>query len=125
MSVLPCGCSSRAYSVRQAEEQALHPSAPEAAKLPTAAPSEPPKKKKKGPKGPNPLSVKKKKPKPSDSATKMKDSSVMKALGEKRKRDDEDDVQPSTTASEDVGQKRKRRRKHGTRSSIDQLPDAS
>ncbi|KAI0735249.1 Fcf1-domain-containing protein, partial [Earliella scabrosa] len=44
-----------------AEEQALHPTAPEAAKLPTAAPSEPPKKKKKGPKGPNPLSVKKKK----------------------------------------------------------------
>ncbi|KAH9937615.1 Fcf1-domain-containing protein, partial [Fomitopsis serialis] len=44
-----------------AEEQVLHPSAPEIAVLPsTSAPTETPKKKK-GPKGPNPLSVKKKK----------------------------------------------------------------
>ncbi|KAJ7597229.1 Fcf1-domain-containing protein [Mycena floridula] len=69
----------------------------EKALLPTAlAPSmEPaPKKKKKGPKGPNPLSVKKKK-----TPTAVKPE----ATGEKRKRDDEADEQPT--------RKRKRRRK--------------
>ncbi|KAL6299026.1 Fcf1-domain-containing protein, partial [Sparassis latifolia] len=55
---------------RSVEEEALHPSAPELAALPTSlkddadADTEPVRKKRKGPKGPNPLSVKKKKAKP-------------------------------------------------------------
>jgi len=91
------------------EEKALHPSAPEIATLPSTAPPEPPKKKRKGPKGPNPLSVKKKKPKP-DIPT---PAETMKQTGEKRKHVDdvgEGTVQSHTT-EENGGHKRKRRRK--------------
>ncbi|KAI0724472.1 Fcf1-domain-containing protein [Cerioporus squamosus] len=100
------------------EEKALHPTAPEAAKLPTTAPTEPPRKKKKGPKGPNPLSVKKKKP---NAAATTKDAPPAKSkaeVGEKRRRED-GDVDSSSTHMEGTGHKRKRRRKHGPSSSAD------
>ncbi|RPD82633.1 PIN domain-like protein [Lentinus tigrinus ALCF2SS1-7] len=96
------------------EEKALHPTAPEAAKIPSAAtPTEPIRKKKKGPKGPNPLSVKKRKPKPEASATARNTTAESEsAIGEKRKRED-DDGQSSAAHTERSGHKRKRRRKHG------------
>ncbi|PCH33571.1 Fcf1-domain-containing protein [Wolfiporia cocos MD-104 SS10] len=95
-----------------AEERALHPSAPELAKLPSTAAAEPPKKKKKGPKGPNPLSVKKKKAKVDQPTSKEKKSSKDEhvRVGEKRRRD-EDTEEPKTPATEGSGHKRKRRRK--------------
>ena len=79
-----------------------------------SAPAEPPRKKKKGPKGPNPLSVKKKKPKPGATVPKQSADSVVQA-GEKRKRHDVDD---DSTAHklEGSGHKRKRRRKHAGQS---------
>ncbi|KAI0757076.1 Fcf1-domain-containing protein [Daedaleopsis nitida] len=98
------------------EEKALHPTAPEAAKLPTTAPPEPPKKMKKGPKGPNPLSVKKKKPKPDAPSLKHEESNHLKVFaGDKRKRDEED-VDSTTTSVRPGGKghKRKRRRQHAT-----------
>ena len=98
----------------QAEEKALHPTAPEAEKLPsTSTPVDPPRKKKKGPKGPNPLSVKKKKPKADTSAP--PNSSETKAMvGEKRRRDDDGADNPvSQTEGAASTHKRKRRRKHG------------
>ncbi|KIY72135.1 Fcf1-domain-containing protein [Cylindrobasidium torrendii FP15055 ss-10] len=86
-----------------AEEKALHPSAQDLALVPKS--DEPPKKKRKGPKGPNPLSVKKKKPTPAPNPK----------PGEKRKRDaEEDEARPSTNADPDhqsQGGKRKRRKK--------------
>lgn len=109
----PCSYAHRVCPCSQEEEKALHPTAPEAAKLPTTAPTEPPRKKKKGPKGPNPLSVKKKKPKPEASATAKKVQVESKAdVGEKRKRED-DDGESSAPHIEPTGHKRKRRRTHG------------
>ncbi|KAI0778105.1 PIN domain-like protein [Trametes elegans] len=99
------------------EEKALHPSAPEAAKLPARAPTEPPRKKKKGPKGPNPLSVKKKKTQ-TESGKPVK-SADSQASGEKRKREEETDANHSAQRSEGTGHKRKRRRKHGAGSAGD------
>ncbi|RPD63019.1 PIN domain-like protein [Lentinus tigrinus ALCF2SS1-6] len=91
----------------------LHPTAPEAAKIPSAATPTEPIRKKKGPKAPNPLSVKKKKPKPEASATARKTPAESEsAIGEKRKRED-DDGQSSAAHIESSGHKRKRRRKHG------------
>lgn len=59
-----CFFPSRFFGFVQAEEQGQQVSAPERAKIHAAdaqAAPEPPRKKRKGPKGPNPLSVKKKK----------------------------------------------------------------
>ncbi|TFK94286.1 PIN domain-like protein, partial [Polyporus arcularius HHB13444] len=92
------------------EEKALHPTAPEAAKLPAAAPTEPPKKKKKGPKGPNPLSVKKKKSNAAATTKKETPAESKAVVGEKRRRED-GDGQSEATHGEETGHKRKRRRK--------------
>ncbi|KAI0762909.1 PIN domain-like protein [Fomes fomentarius] len=107
------------------EEKALHPTAPEAAKLPLAAPEEPPRKKKRGPKGPNPLSVKKKKSKPGD--TTLKKSRDQDAVtGQKRKRDvDEDREGPSATQLPESGHKRKRKRKQSATSAAAQVVENS
>lgn len=89
----------------QNEEEALKPSGSDLALIPKA---EELKKKRKGPKGPNPLSVKKKKVPPPSQAR-------------KRKREDEEEDKPQQGAGEDhadpqetsqprSGRKRKRRR---------------
>ncbi|KAH9835629.1 Fcf1-domain-containing protein [Rhodofomes roseus] len=101
-----------------AEEQVLHPSAPEIATLPsTSTPAEAPKRKMKGPKGPNPLSVKKKKPKVDPSApNKAANESEQGHAGAKRTRGEDADgnvdggEEPS---SQGAGRKRKRRKKMG------------
>ncbi|KAM5535389.1 hypothetical protein V8D89_010911, partial [Ganoderma adspersum] len=101
------------------EEKALRPTEPEAAKLTatTSAPTEPPCKKK-GPKGPNPLSMKKKKPMPevNTSAAEDQHRDSKAHVGEKRRRQD-DDQDERPTMTEGSGHKRKRRRKHGGPSS--------
>ncbi|KAF9240950.1 Fcf1-domain-containing protein [Melanogaster broomeanus] len=97
---------------QQNEEQALEPSVAERATLPSQSPSDPPRRKK-GPKGPNSLSVKKKTktilpqtiPNPS---SKLFNLPVDIAMGEKRKREDEEDTAPAPGT-----RKRKRRRKPG------------
>ncbi|KAJ7275333.1 Fcf1-domain-containing protein [Mycena haematopus] len=104
-------------SKEHSEEQALHLTGSEKRSLAPSMSTDPPPRKKKGPKGPNPLSVKKKKvanqpPAPKD---KRKDT----AVGEKRKRADTDDMETATTdqRSADLQQqdeprrKKKRRRK--------------
>jgi U3 small nucleolar RNA-associated protein 23 len=108
----------------QADEKALRPTHSELSTLPSKAPIELPKKRK-GPKGPNPLSVKKKKP-AENSATTSKGKGKQRdpphhAVGEKRKRGVEEEVeskdvsQPNTTEHDgnvQGGHKRKRRRKN-------------
>ncbi|KAJ7462680.1 Fcf1-domain-containing protein [Mycena galericulata] len=110
------------------EEQALHASGSERQSLATpSTASEPPRKKKKGPKGPNPLSVKKKRVdgnKPpakekSKGTEKKKEKPVPAAsdpvVGEKRKRDATSDSQgPASEQQQDEPhRKKKRRRKVG------------
>ncbi|KAI0068472.1 hypothetical protein BV25DRAFT_1773973, partial [Artomyces pyxidatus] len=85
------------------QQNAMAPSTSEAAKLKTSAPPPPPVKKRKGPKAPNPLSVKKKKtveqpPKKTKDTTRKVDTGAQglagtkqKNVGEKRKRGDDDD----------------------------------
>ncbi|KDQ63804.1 hypothetical protein JAAARDRAFT_53993 [Jaapia argillacea MUCL 33604] len=106
-----------------AEEQALHPTAPEKAQLSSTTPADPPPpRKKKGPKAPNPLSVKKKKAKEPDTKREESRSLPRDRADEvdadpKRKRDvednemlnegDVDEVQPISAS----GRRRKRRRK--------------
>lgn len=102
-------------SKRKSEEQSLHPTAPDIALVGPSS-LDPPPKKRKGPKGPNPLSVKKKKV---DNPTKGKNSSGRthddpRTLTErKRKRnndeDDAEDVEPRSVIH--PTRKRKRRRK--------------
>ncbi|OJT11822.1 rRNA-processing protein utp23 [Trametes pubescens] len=95
-----------------AEEKALHPSAPEAATLPTTAPEERPKKKK-GPKGPNPLSVKRKKTESSATAPAKKGGNGANAnTGDKREREDDAEADAPASQPDTIGHKRKRRRKH-------------
>ena len=92
----------------QAEEQTLHPSAPEMANLPSSGvPAEPPKKRK-GPKGPNPLSVKKKKSKDEVDTHNKKQESERSDAGSKRKLTEQYD---GVDAQPPGGRKRKRRRK--------------
>ena len=98
----------------QAEEEILHPSAPEVATLPSSGtPSDSPEKKKKGPQAPNPLSAKKKKPK--------NEASERDHTSEKRKRAEDDGVeaQPSQRP------KRKRRRKAADHSEDGQAEKAT
>jgi len=93
----------------QAERQALGATVSELANLPAES-SNPPRRKK-GPKGPNPLSVKKKVVRSTDARTPRNDvaagpsSRDASSAGEKRRRGDEE--QPVAS------RKRKRRRKHG------------
>ncbi|KAJ7357068.1 PIN domain-like protein [Mycena albidolilacea] len=106
------------------EEQALHPTGSEKQSLAPSTSAEPPRKKKKGPKGPNPLSVKKKKvetkPPVAKDKGKAKERPVPEAAaGEKRKRDDTADDNETATAQQpadsqpqdELRRKKKRRRK--------------
>lgn len=102
----------------QTEQQALMPSVTELAQIASTSKIEdvPPKKKRKGPKGPNPLSVKKKqKDAPSGAAKPKKPHDPLQKVGEKRKRDE--DVRPEGAEGREgfdeptSGHKRKRRRK--------------
>ncbi|KAL1669070.1 Fcf1-domain-containing protein [Schizophyllum commune] len=105
----------------------LKPSAQDAslASKPSTSKEEPPKKKHKGPKGPNPLSVKKKQ-KGTDAALKGKKPEEGAKAGEKRKRSQEDDdhaegghakvdiiTGDDGEAGQSSGRKRKRKRKTG------------
>ncbi|KAF7339717.1 rRNA-processing protein utp23 [Mycena sanguinolenta] len=104
-------------SLEQNEEQALHATGSEKQSLAPSASTEPPRKKKKGPKGPNPLSVKKKKVESHPPLA--KDKKKVAVVGEKRKRDDTDDKETETrdqqTADsqqqDEPRRKKKRRRK--------------
>ncbi|KAF9651513.1 hypothetical protein BDM02DRAFT_3110629 [Thelephora ganbajun] len=106
----------------KADEAALSPAKSELVKLPTSAQQpEPPKKKRRGPKGPNPLSVKKKKPVVSqpDQPNLVTDHTP---LGTKRKREDEQggvEASAETSQAPGGGHKRKRRRKTKTEPSTD------
>ncbi|KAF7339900.1 rRNA-processing protein utp23 [Mycena venus] len=108
------------------EEQALHPTGSEKQSLAPSTSAEPPRKKKKGPKGPNPLSVKKKKveskPPPAKDKGKAKEKPVAGArdavVGDKRKRDDTDDKetaardeQPGDPQQQDESRRKKKRRR--------------
>ncbi|KAF7978871.1 hypothetical protein HWV62_44355 [Athelia sp. TMB] len=112
------------------EAEALRPTAPDLALVPPKAPVQPVHKKK-GPKAPNPLSMKKKKPKTEGEGAGKKDKGKGKATpngvskisshestGEKRKRTsaEDEDAQPKddaelSTLEPEGGHKRKRRRK--------------
>ncbi|KZT30343.1 PIN domain-like protein [Neolentinus lepideus HHB14362 ss-1] len=99
------------------EEQALLvPDAEKAHLPPIASTIEPPKKKCKGPKGPNPLSVKKKKTKSDTSVSPANTASREFGggqVGSKRKREDADVSRDEALRMDgDVGLMRKRRRKH-------------
>ncbi|KAJ6519534.1 PIN domain-like protein [Mycena sanguinolenta] len=103
-------------SKEYSEEQALHASGSEKRSLAPSTSTEPPRKKKKGPKGPNPLSVKKKKVESQPPSAKGKKDA---AVGEKRKREDVDDMDTETRGQPPAGsqqqdeqrRKKKRRRK--------------
>jgi len=106
-----------------AEEQALHPSAPDLALISSTSTVEPLRKKKKGPKGPNPMSMKKKKKKDIDvvkpKAQGKDEISKPHANGnEKRKRDSSEDEGDEGERGQDLAdrvssaqKRRKRRRK--------------
>jgi len=110
------------------EEQSLHPSALDLALVSSTAAAEPPRKKKRGPKGPNPLSMKKKKDVDvSPLKVKGKDATFPnplvdgKRVSDKRKRDAnelrEGQGPDEINHDEQVGRKRKRlRRKRATSS---------
>ena len=105
----------------KADEAALRPAESELARLPTSAQRLEPPKKKKGPKGPNPLSVRKKKPTvPQPTKPKLEPNPT--PIGLKRKYKDEPDdakVSAKTSQAPGDGHKRKRRRKTNTESSTD------
>jgi U3 small nucleolar RNA-associated protein 23 len=103
------------------EESALNPtSAPDLALIATSKPAPPVKKKRKGPKGPNPLSVLKKKPKPklipksvvAEKGDAREQDAKMKKLGQKRTREDDESEPP------DSRKRRKRRRRKNTTAEI-------
>ncbi|KAF5377531.1 hypothetical protein D9615_005249 [Tricholomella constricta] len=110
------------------EEKALHPSASDMTLVGPSTSTEPPRKKKKGPKGPNPLSVKKKKQPNETSAPKHNGKGKTKSVdpaptpsltakvGEKRKREDDGsqndpDAEPSNIIGEGGSQTTKKRRR--------------
>ena len=99
----------------KSEQQILLPSASETAHLTSqTADVGPAKKKRKGPKAPNPLSVKKKKPtEPAMTKTKPVDS---KSGVSSAKRKHESEVDETTEHNESSGHKRKRRRKQPPKS---------
>lgn len=111
------------HAVIQAEQQTLLPSTSELKQItPTSEPSEPPRKKRKGPKGANPLSVKKKKAKTAEPLAKVRtttagpSSSRMEEadaqIGQKRKAKESETH--SEVTEEGGVRKRKRRRKTAT-----------
>ncbi|KAK0208575.1 Fcf1-domain-containing protein [Desarmillaria ectypa] len=97
------------------EEESLHPTAPDIALVGPS--SDPPPKKRKGPKGPNPLSVKKKKvdnpPTKGKNTSKRMHNDSTTLTEKKRKRDEDEDegVDPEPENAVRSGRKRKRRRK--------------
>jgi len=92
-----------------AEQKTLLPSSSEASRLaPAPSESEPPKKKRKGPKGPNPLSVKKKKTTMAANPREPPKLMEQEQSGKKRKREEQDGTQVVEGAR--PGRKRKRRR---------------
>lgn len=98
----------------RAEEQVLHATVLDKGHTPTSTTDHPPMKNKKGPKGPNPLSVKKKKPPtPVQPKAKPTDITTIKA-GVKRQQEDTDREDAEAGGSDILGnqRKRKRRRKH-------------
>ncbi|KAF8213376.1 Fcf1-domain-containing protein [Mycena galopus ATCC 62051] len=104
----------------KSEEQALHATGSEKQSLVPSTSTEPPRKKKKGPKGPNPLSVKKKKVEiqpPAKDKGKGKEKPRDAAVGEKRKRDVTDDNETTTRdqqpaeSQDEPRRKKKRKRK--------------
>ncbi|OCH96485.1 Fcf1-domain-containing protein [Obba rivulosa] len=110
------------------EEKTLLPSAPEMEKLSStsAVPAavEPSRKKRKGPKGPNPLSVKKKKTKSDQSApAHRKTGDQEKQAGAKRRREDDDEVGEPRSTEGGVGRTRKRRKKAHTANSGSAMAD--
>ncbi|KAK0481899.1 Fcf1-domain-containing protein [Armillaria novae-zelandiae] len=100
-------------SKQKTEEESLHPSAPDIALVGPS--SDPPPKKRKGPKGPNPLSVKKKKvdnPPTKGKNTSRTHNDSAPLTEKKRKRDeDEDGTDPELESAVRSVRKRKRRRK--------------
>jgi len=98
------------------EEQALHPTASDMTLVSASGSAEPIRKKRKGPKGPNPLSVKKKKVVEASKA-RPRPVPVTKAnVGEKRKRGEENKAQgEDEIISNDVEppQRKRRRKKAG------------
>ncbi|KAF9792124.1 Fcf1-domain-containing protein [Thelephora terrestris] len=97
----------------RSDEAALRPAEAELSKLSVSVKqAEIPRKKKKGPMGPNPLSVKKKKP-----AVTQIPRSEPTSTGSKRKREDEQDVADTLAGASQArsGHKRKRRRKTETK----------
>jgi len=103
------------------DEAALLPVESELAKLPASTQQPEAPKKKRGPKGPNPLSVKRKKPAvPQFTQPKIKSDPM--PIGSKRKREDvQDGVEASTGPGQASGggHKRKRRRKPNAEPSPD------
>ncbi|KAJ7456696.1 Fcf1-domain-containing protein [Mycena latifolia] len=109
------------------EEQALHPTGSEQLTLAPPTSTEPPRKKKKGPKGPNPLSMKKKKVESVAKPPAKKDKGKGKekelpvrdvVTGQKRKRDDTDEQdrarqeqRPPDSKEDELRRKKKRKRK--------------
>ncbi|KAH8102589.1 PIN domain-like protein [Cristinia sonorae] len=94
------------------EEKSMHASTSETKLGATAASSEPPRKKRKGPKGPNPLSVKKKKAEPlKQSKPHRTGESSASTTGAKRTSDRTTEEGHSEA---DSGHKRKRKRKRKT-----------
>lgn len=106
----------------KADEAALHPAESELVKLPASVQqTELPKTRKKGPKGPNPLSVKKKKSAVSQPAKSKLKLNPM-PIGSKRKLEDEQDdgeIPAETHQAPGGGHKRKRRRKVKPEASAD------
>jgi len=103
----------------KAEQRQMLPSASESAKVAQSKPAEePPRKKRKGPKGPNPLSVKKKAKQPSTPALKGATTEDTDKAGGKRKRaEDGHSDHANPDASSGSGHKRKRHRK-GTSTAV-------
>ena len=96
------------------EEQTLHATLPEL-KSATTSTSTPPARKRKGPKGPNPLSVKKKKPKEHPQSAHRSGakelSSARVSVGSKRKLEQDVKVSVDNERSQDDDHERRKRRK--------------
>ncbi|KAG6813080.1 hypothetical protein H0H92_014139 [Tricholoma furcatifolium] len=92
------------------EEKALHATQSDMALVGPSSVDPSPKKKKKGPKGPNPLSMKKKNPIVLSKERQAKDSSTTLS-GVKRKRDKMPDSEDPPSGAEDVAPRKKRRRR--------------
>jgi U3 small nucleolar RNA-associated protein 23 len=96
----------------QIEEQTLHPTAPDLALVPKE--TEPLRKKKKGPKAPNPLSVKKKRSKVDEGGLPKKISFIEDEQTNGKRKRTEDALDSAGIRNEGGGHKRKRRRKGAT-----------